>query len=762
MMPFNVLLFSCFLESRNIENLEKYNTAQESMIKLVRSTILSYFVLFLVFVNSQNEDNFVIESPVEDALRVEQKINELPTGHMKQLGEHGKAIEGVITELDYMIGGKDFYEKFARKRKPVIFRGVTRKWKSTRYWNNETYLLENYADVVFDVETGKVYDNALNTRKTMDMKEFLTEYKNHTLYLDSPFPHTPMMQDIELPLMMQCEGRHDKFTSMHLLFSNGNTSSPLHHDGYENFLSSFSGVKVVYIIEPKYGKGLYVEFVEDFPGLSPINPQGVDLVKFPLFKDVPFHKVVINPGDMLYIPQYWYHQVRSYKTPNIATAMWFSLFTIPDAEEFGYRDVLNIADKFAVGVENSPPTLDCLHQNRPLKQINKETDLREFPEAPVNDQEQEINGVTLREEVGDGQPTIFAGSDDTFIYAVDMLTGDLKWKVKTKKDTGSTCLFNQDNTLVYCGADDGYLRAMFIQNGTVYWQYQTSGAIISSVKMDDDGNLYFGCLDHYMYSINKKGEKRWRRFLGNQVWTTPLLIPEIDLLLVGTKVESANDTRANAFALEMTSGNFVWRFKTDGGLVASPRLSPVDATVFLCSTQGTMYELDLLEGKPSWTTSLQTSADEVFWSTPTFSAEGLVFVLTGGGRLVAIDTSTKETKWSLDLHRSKLKDDTKEDDRGSNSSPYYSEVDNILYVGAGFGVVFAINPDNGEIEWQQRVGTGIFFSSPRLSKDGILFIGTTDGFLVAMDTKQNGSILWKLETGGPFVGTALITKGFES
>ena len=54
-------------------------------------------------------------------------------------------------------------------------------------------------------------------------------------------------------------------------------------------------------------------------------------------------------------------------------------------EEFGYRDVLNIADKFAVGVANSPETLDCLHQNRPLNQINKETDLRKFPEAPKND-----------------------------------------------------------------------------------------------------------------------------------------------------------------------------------------------------------------------------------------------------------------------------------------------------------------------------------------------------------------------------------------
>ena len=31
-------------------------------------------------------------------------------------------------------------------------------------------------------------------------------------------------------------------------------------------------------------------------------------------------------GDMLYIPQYWWHIVRSYDTPNIAVNMWFALF----------------------------------------------------------------------------------------------------------------------------------------------------------------------------------------------------------------------------------------------------------------------------------------------------------------------------------------------------------------------------------------------------------------------------------------------------
>jgi len=42
--------------------------------------------------------------------------------------------------------------------------------------------------------------------------------------------------------------------------------------------------------------------------------------------------------------------------------------------------VLSIADKFAVGVDSSPETIECRHQNRPMAQIDKNVDLKTFPD----------------------------------------------------------------------------------------------------------------------------------------------------------------------------------------------------------------------------------------------------------------------------------------------------------------------------------------------------------------------------------------------
>lgn len=98
-------------------------------------------------------------------------------------------------------------------------------------------------------------------------------------------------------------------------------------------------------------------------------------------------------------------------------------------------------------------------------------------------------------------------------------------------------------------------------------------------------------------------------------------------------------------------------------------------------------------------------------------------------------------------------------DRGSNSSPLLG-FDGRLYVGCSNGIVYAIQPEDGEIIWQQRIGSSIFFSSPRLSKERVLYIGSMDGPLFALDAKDNGKILWSMHTEKPFVGTPLITDGF--
>ena len=44
-------------------------------------------------------------------------------------------------------------------------------------------------------------------------------------------------------------------------------------------------------------------------------------------------QVVLKAGDILYIPQHWWHHVRSFDCPNIAISLWFHPFAEKEDRE---------------------------------------------------------------------------------------------------------------------------------------------------------------------------------------------------------------------------------------------------------------------------------------------------------------------------------------------------------------------------------------------------------------------------------------------
>lgn len=217
-------------------------------------------------------------------------------GHLKPLGSQGTLL-GNIRELKYSPGGQYFYEHFIQQRQPLVIRNAVSHWLAVKNWPNETYLNEMYGNVPFTVDTRKVYDNTLSVRKDLNLSEFLKIYKKEPVYLDSAFPPTHMVNEINLPPILQCNEISSKISSVYLLMSSGNTSSPFHHDGYENTLAVISGTKKVVILNSSFSENVYGDDYTVLPGLSPIDPSSVDLKKFPKFSNVAFYQTTLNAGE---------------------------------------------------------------------------------------------------------------------------------------------------------------------------------------------------------------------------------------------------------------------------------------------------------------------------------------------------------------------------------------------------------------------------------------------------------------------------------
>eukprot|EP01041_Mallomonas_annulata_P001215 gene1215-2365_t len=144
------------------------------------------------------------------------------------------------------------------------------------------------------------------------------------------------------------------------------TVSPLHYDDYENLLCQIRGRKELILFPPHDIGKLYYEgrpkgplsytypsqFTREVDDMDPravvfgsgVNVDAPDLVRHPLYARTSPVRVVLGPGDVLYLPAYWHHEVQSLPDEgdgngddgdhsflglNIAVNFWFANVTAP-------------------------------------------------------------------------------------------------------------------------------------------------------------------------------------------------------------------------------------------------------------------------------------------------------------------------------------------------------------------------------------------------------------------------------------------------
>mmetsp|Transcript_57539 Transcript_57539/g.139069 ORF Transcript_57539/g.139069 Transcript_57539/m.139069 type:complete len:185 (+) Transcript_57539:3-557(+) len=103
--------------------------------------------------------------------------------------------------------------------------------------------------------------------------------------------------------------------------SSGGTKSVLHEDDAENVLMLLAGRKSVMLVHQDEARNIYAH-ASEIHGTSPVHQDAVDLVSFPRFANVSWLHGELGPGDTLYIPHTYWHQVVS-SGRNLAVNLWW-------------------------------------------------------------------------------------------------------------------------------------------------------------------------------------------------------------------------------------------------------------------------------------------------------------------------------------------------------------------------------------------------------------------------------------------------------
>jgi outer membrane protein assembly factor BamB len=145
--------------------------------------------------------------------------------------------------------------------------------------------------------------------------------------------------------------------------------------------------------------------------------------------------------------------------------------------------------------------------------------------------------------------TVFVGARDGFLYAIDAVTGQLRWRFDHKISWVNTSP-GVENGIVYAGSSDGqFVQAVNAATGQEVWRSKagvtwSSPAIARDVVYAGDGSGRVNAFD------KRTGEALWSFRTGSQVYGSP--VPDGDLLFFGS-------TDGGVYALRVGAGPAVHR-----------------------------------------------------------------------------------------------------------------------------------------------------------------------------------------------------------
>lgn len=220
-----------------------------------------------------------------------------------------------ITEIQDF-DSKKFKKNFINKRTPVVLKGYANNWKALKEWDFDFMSNLNVKDKV-RVEIGNIIQNEIKVEQ-VDFKTYIKKLTDAEANKDKDKPYLSMFNifDYEPELLKSIDlsilTNHTKHDFPGAWIGPSGTISGLHWDTADNILTQIRGRKLLLIASPKFQKEVYPSTKYDLDSTgSLVDINNYDEVKFPKFKNVQFHKVILNPGDSLYVPRGWWHYVKS-------------------------------------------------------------------------------------------------------------------------------------------------------------------------------------------------------------------------------------------------------------------------------------------------------------------------------------------------------------------------------------------------------------------------------------------------------------------
>ena len=328
---------------------------------------------------------------------------------------------------------------------------------------------------------------------------------------------------------------------------------------------------------------------------------------------------------------------------------------------------------------------------------------------------------------------VYFASEDGYVYALDAQSGALRWRFKTggerrfqapgihgikPADQMMSDPFDMfvsspalaDDT-VYVGSGDGNVYALNAESGAVRWKF-TTGNVVHATPAVAGGIVYIGSWDRNFYALEAAtGKVRWAYLTGddrkiyNQIGIEGSASVSGGVVYFGCR-------DSHLYALDARDGTLRWKHDEFGSwVIATPAIYD-GAVYFTTSDEHVFFALNAVTGATLFHRPYATFA----YSSPSI-AGGVAYYGTFDGQLYAVDARNGKVLATFQTDGARRNRAAHLDKRGDLDLNTFYTSNTLDGINAGIAKIFTL---------------GSIVGSPAIA-DGVLYVGSTDGTLYAID-----------------------------
>jgi len=307
----------------------------------------------------------------------------------------------------------------------------------------------------------------------------------------------------------------------------------------------------------------------------------------------------------------------------------------------------------------------------------------------------------------------------------------VKWTFETGYTIASTPAVVKDYVIV--ANSSGMVHCLTLRDGTKRWSFKTGKTVYSTPDVAN-GKVVFGSSDGNIYCLDADdGKLLWKLTTQAPVVAAPKI--EGGVVYIG-----GGDGKFRAINLD--TGKLIWEFNGVDAFVETKALVYQDKVIF-GAWDTYLYALNIKDGSLAWKWS--NDKPGVLYSPAAcwpVASDGKVFIVAPDRFMTAIDAVTGMTVWRTNLHQVREAIGISED----GSYVYARCITDTL-------LAFSSSSSTPQLLWSTPCGYGYDIDpSMPMEKDGVVFFGTKNGLVIAVDVKTH-TVKWQHRTSVTLVNT---------